>query len=219
MRPLGIALLTVWTVAVGALTGCSEEGTIASPAATGDGGSGAAPEASTGGGRDAGSDARDDASTAPGEPTLLSLVVSTGALRPAFDPTVTDYDITSINALYTLQVTAKAADPAARVTIHGLTATSGVATTTSLQPRENLDVTVEPAGGGAPRTYRVHYVPSDMPTWSVSSSSSAGTGPVLLLLLSTSGTTAGTRSWSIGPAHRSTTGDTRRRSSSRTSSR
>jgi hypothetical protein len=171
------------------LVACSQEGTVV-PQAAAEGGAGedggtvgaeAGGTASEAGGGDAGA----DGPVKPGASTLQSLVVSTGSLRPVFDPGVTDYDITSINGLYPLQVTATPTDPAAQLIIHGAPAQSGVPATVTLKPSENLDVTVEPTGGGAPSTYRVHYVPKDMPPWSVTSSAGAGTEPLLFSLLST----------------------------------
>jgi hypothetical protein len=175
-------------------TACSQEGSLV-PASASDAGSDAdaAVAAETGGpvpeaGGDAGSDAAPDSPVQPGVSTLSALVVSSGSLRPVFDPTVTDYDITSINSLYPLQITATTTDPAAALSIHGVVASSGVPSSVTLKSTEDLDVTVSPAGGGAPRTYRVHYVPKDMPTWSVTTGDAGtpGTEPVLLSLISTS---------------------------------
>jgi hypothetical protein len=171
---------------------CSQEGTVV-PQATPEGGGGndgGSPGLEAGATSDAHADARADAvadgPSQPGPSSLQSLVVSTGSLRPVFAPTVTDYDITSINGLYPLQVTATTTDPAAQVVIHGAPAKSGVPSTVTLKPSEDLDVTVEPTGNGAPQTYRVHYVPKDMPTWATTSNEGAGTEPLLLSLLSTS---------------------------------
>jgi len=174
-----------------AALGCSQEGTLV-PAAAADAGAGdgASTTDSGGGGTeggaalDAGSDATgSDAAVKPGPDTLQALTVSSGTLRPVFDPTVTDYDITSLNALYVLQVTATTTDPAATVTVLGAPAQSGAPTTLTLQPKQDLAVTVH-AAGGATRTYTVHYVPSDLPSYSVWTTSAAGTEPILLSLVS-----------------------------------
>jgi hypothetical protein len=151
--------------------------------ASSDGGSGSTEAGPSG---DARADAAADGPSQPGASTLQALVVSTGSLRPVFDPTVTDYDITSINGLYPFQVSATTTDAAAQVVIHGAPAKSGVPSTVTLKPSEDLDVTVEPTGDGAPQTYRVHYVPKDMPTWATTASPGAGTEPLLFSLLSTS---------------------------------
>jgi hypothetical protein len=173
-------------------TACSEDGTLV-PRAGGDAGSalhaGPVADAGASSGQDAryrAEEAGADAPVVPGSSALDDLVVSTGALRPAFAPDVTGYDITSIDGLYPFEVTATASDPSSRLTVHGALATSGSPTTVTLQPGEDLDVTVEPSGGGAPRTYRVSYVPRDLPAWTVSAADAgAGAGPVLLSLLST----------------------------------
>ena len=190
----GLALAAV--AAALALAACSEDGTVLL-ASGDDAGTALPPGRVTDAGNPSGQDARDPARDAgpdgpglPGSSTLQGLVVSTGALRPAFAPDVTSYDITSIDGLYPFEVTATAANPEARVSVHGEPATSGSPTTVTLQPGEDLDVTVEPSEGGAPRTYRVSYVPHDLPGWTVSAAAgggggTAGTGPVLLSLLST----------------------------------
>ncbi len=181
--------------AAATLAACSQDGTVVATSAQGgaDGGA-ASPEASSpmdGGGRadggvEAAADTGPDGPVHPGVSTLQALVISTGSLRPVFDPTVLDYDVTSINSLYPLQVTATTTDPAAQLSVHGAAAQSGVPSTLTLKANEDLDVTVVPTGGGAPSTYRIHYVPKDMPTWSVTSSAGAGTEPLLLSTISTS---------------------------------
>src|ERR1019366_2218014 len=70
---------------------------------------GARAVACSGGGSHASSGPVDDAGNDGGvevAPTILSLTVSTGILRPAFDPNVTDYDVTSLNSLYPITATA-----------------------------------------------------------------------------------------------------------------
>jgi hypothetical protein len=113
-----------------------------------------------------------DADAAP--PPLLSLTVSSGALVPAFDPAVTDYSLTSLNALYPIVVTATASDPSAALLVHGGPARSAVPVSFQLQAGEDFGVVV---GGTA---YTVHYVPSDLPVYTVTSTPSAGTEDVLL---------------------------------------
>jgi hypothetical protein len=172
-----------------AALGCSQEGTLV-PAAATDGGAGDAASGtdSGGGGTDggapeAGHDAASDAAVKPGPGTLQALTVSTGTLRPVFDPDVTDYDVTSLNSLYPLQVTATTTDSAATVTVLGAAAKSGAAMTLTLQPKQDIAVTVQ-AVGGATRTYTVHYVPSDLPPYSVWTTSTAGTEPLLFSTVS-----------------------------------
>jgi hypothetical protein len=111
--------------------------------------------------------------------TLESLTVSSGILRPPFDPDVTDYDVTSLNSLYPISVTATTSAPGAKLTIHGAPAKSGAASTFSLKPREDFTAVVSGAGLTA-STYTVHYVPSDFPAYTVTSSAGAGTEDVLL---------------------------------------
>lgn len=110
---------------------------------------------------------------------LASLVVSTGDLRPAFDPAWTEYDVTSLNSLYPVSVTASASDPGATLVVHGAPAQSGVPSTFTLAPREDITVVVQ-APGASPQTYTVHYVPSDLPAYVVTSTAGAGTENVLL---------------------------------------
>ena len=124
---------------------------------------------------DAGDDTADAAPTA----ALDSLAVSTGILRPTFDPNVTDYDVTSLNSIYPVAVTATASAPGATLTIHGAAAASGVASAFTLKPREDVSVVVA-VPGSTSTTYTVHYVPSDYPTYNVTTSASAGTEDLLV---------------------------------------
>ena len=71
-------------------------------------------------------DAQDGAGKDAATAALLSLTVSTGTLVPAFDPAVTDYQVTSLNSVYPIEVTATTSDASAPLLIHGAAATSGV---------------------------------------------------------------------------------------------
>jgi hypothetical protein len=115
----------------------------------------------------------------PQAATLGSLTVSSGILRPPFDPDVMDYDVTSLNSLYPISVTATTGASATKLVIHGTPAKSGAASTFTLQPGEDFTVVVSGPGLSS-STYTVHYVPSDFPTYSVTSSAGAGTEDVLL---------------------------------------
>jgi len=106
--------------------------------------------------------------------TLVSLTVSTGTLVPPFDPAVTDYEVTSLDAVYPIEVTATASDPGAALLIHHAPASSGVPASFQLQPGEDFTVAL-----GA-RTYTVHYLPHDLPAYTVSISPGAGTEDILL---------------------------------------
>lgn len=125
---------------------------------------------------DAGVDAEEQEA---GPPTLTALTVSSGILRPDFDPSVNDYDVTSLNSLHPISVTATTMTPGAKLTIHGAAAKSGVASSFTLMPREDFTAVVEAPGVGS-NTYTIHYVPSDFPTYTVSSEAGAGTEDVLL---------------------------------------
>jgi len=118
-------------------------------------------------------DAGDDAADAAPAATLDSLGVSTGILRPSFDPNVTDYDVTSLNSVYPVSVTAATSTAGATMTIHGAVAQSGVASTFTLMPKEDFSVVVT-APGSTSTTYTVHYVPSDFPPYAVTTSASQG---------------------------------------------
>jgi hypothetical protein len=124
-------------------------------------------------------DAGDDTADAAPVATVDSLTVSTGILRPAFDPNVTDYDVTSLNSVYPVSVTATTSTPSATMTIHGAAAQSGVASTFTLTPKEDFSVVVT-APGVTSTTYTVHYVPSDFPPYNVTTSPSQGTEDFLV---------------------------------------
>jgi hypothetical protein len=122
-------------------------------------------------------DAGDDGGSGPA--ALTALTVSSGILRPDFDPSVSDYDVTSLNSLHPISVTATTTTPGAKLTIHGTAAKSGVASSFTLMPKEDFTVVVS-ATGLPSGTYTVHYVPSDFPTYTVMSEAGAGTEDVLL---------------------------------------
>jgi hypothetical protein len=119
-------------------------------------------------------------STPPGsgDATLRSLVVSTGSLVPNFTPGGTDYNVTSLTSLEPIEVTATANDPKATLTIQGLPAVNGEPTLLVLHPRE--DITVGVTSAKASRQYKVNYVPTDMPAYTVKTTPQAGDEDVLL---------------------------------------
>jgi hypothetical protein len=122
-----------------------------------------------------------DGTSAPkgsGDATLRSLVVSTGSLVPAFTPGGTDYNITSLTSLEAIQVTATTNDPQATVTIQGAPAESGKASTLTLTPREDIAVVV--TSGETSLSYKVNYVPTDMPAYTVKTTEQAGDEDILL---------------------------------------
>jgi hypothetical protein len=124
-------------------------------------------------------DAGDGGDGGPAAATLSGLTISTGILRPPFDPNGTDYDVTSLNSLHPISVTATSTTPGAEITIHGAAAKSGVASTFQLKAKEDIAVVVS-APGATPGTYTVHYVPSDFPAYTVTSDAGAGTEDVLV---------------------------------------
>lgn len=115
-----------------------------------------------------------------GNATLSALTVSTGTLRPAFDPNTTDYDVTALNSVYPISITATTTDPSGTLTILGAPAQSGAPSTLTLQPKQDMTVVVSEAGL-TPTTYTVHYVPSDLPPYTVTQSASQGTENVLIV--------------------------------------
>jgi hypothetical protein len=126
-----------------------------------------------------GDDATDGGDGGQEGATLASLTVSTGILRPPFDPNVTDYDVTALNSLYPISVTATTSSPGTSLTVHGAAAQSGIPASFTLRSLE--DITVVAAAPGLPSTtYTVHYVPSDFPTFQVTSAPGAGTEDVLM---------------------------------------
>jgi len=118
---------------------------------------------------DAGGDARGTGDGSPGAATILSLSVSTGSLVPAFDPTVTDYAMTSLNSVYPIEVTATASDPHASLTIHNAAAQSGVATSFKLAAGEDFRVSL-----AAGPTYTVHYLPPDWIAYTITGGPDGG---------------------------------------------
>jgi hypothetical protein len=133
---------------------------------------------SAGSSPDGGEDGGQDAGEA-GVSTLQGLTVSTGTLRPSFDPDTTDYDVTSLNSVYPVSVTATATDPTATLTIQGAPAQSGTASTFTLSMQQDISVVVASPGLAA-STYTVHYIPSDLPPYTVKTSDAGGTEPVLV---------------------------------------
>jgi arylsulfate sulfotransferase len=97
--------------------------------------------------------------------TLQGLALSTGNLVPPFDPTVTDYTMTSLTSLFPIEVTARA-DPTLHLTINGHEAATGVPCSLTLRPREDVVVSVA-SSIGEQRTYTVHYLPPTLPSYTV----------------------------------------------------
>jgi hypothetical protein len=124
-----------------------------------------------------------DGSVVDASPILTSLTVSTGSLVPPFDPSVTDYAMTSLNSVYPIEVTATASDPHAPLTIHNAPAQSGVPASFKLAAGEDFSVSL--ASGPA---YTVHYLPPDWPAYTISTGPDggpeAGTEDVLMTTLS-----------------------------------
>ena len=112
---------------------------------------------------------------------LSGLSVSTGSLVPDFDPGVFDYEITSLNALFPVAVTATACDCAAGLSIRGASATSGVPVSFTLTAGETFAVVAQGADGGS-ATYTIHYTPASLPAYTVATmdAEQAGSEPVLL---------------------------------------
>lgn len=121
-----------------------------------------------------------DAIRLPSDPavSLDALVVSSGALVPDFDPDVVDYEVTSLTSLAPVTVTATTSSAAASVTVSGDAATSGTGVTRTLRPGEDIPIVVK--NGSDARTYTVHYVPHDLPTYTVSGDGRGGSERVLL---------------------------------------
>lgn len=113
-----------------------------------------------------------------GDATLRNLVVSSGSLVPEFAPNGTDYNITSLTSLEPIEVTATTNDPQATVTIQGAPAQSGKATSLTLQPGEDLAVAV--TSGESSLAYKVNYVPTDMPAYTVTKTAQSGDEDILL---------------------------------------
>jgi len=175
-RYISVAFTAVSCVAVMACSGSGSNGGNppdggASDGALADAGGGDAGNdvGDMGESGDAATDSRDGAAAA-----VLSLKVSTGDLVPVFDAGTTDYTITSLDSLYPIDVTATVSDPSLPLTIHGAPAQSGVASTFKLQPTEDFAIVY------AGRTYTVHYVPSDLPAYTVTSAAGAGSEDVML---------------------------------------
>jgi arylsulfate sulfotransferase len=111
---------------------------------------------------------------------LTALSISTGSLVPAFSPDVTDYTVTSLNALHPIDVTASA-DPALTLDVNGHAGTSGAPVSFTLQPRQDITVTVRSAADES-HAYVIHYLPAGMPTYSVATEPgmTPGTEPLML---------------------------------------
>jgi hypothetical protein len=150
--------------------------------ATDDGGSGAVGTSDGSTGADGASDGgvgADAAATA----LLSGLTVSTGSLVPSFDPNVFDYQLTSLNSLFPVSVTATACNCAAGLSIRGTPATSGVPASFTLGAGETFTVVAQGAGGGSV-TYSLHYTPASLPAYTVATADpdEVGSEPILLSL-------------------------------------
>jgi hypothetical protein len=111
---------------------------------------------------------------------LGGLTLSTGALVPAFDASVTDYSASSLTTLFPVDVTATAPD-GVTLAVNGHAAASGIPTSLSLQPRQDvvLDVT---SPSGESRRYTIHALPPTLPAFTVATLDPLRAGPENVLL-------------------------------------
>ena len=111
---------------------------------------------------------------------LTDLAVSSGTLSPAFDPEITDYEVSSLNSLQPVRVTAST-QAACSLAINGQAAVSGVPASLGLAPGQGIEVALSLPGLSVPeRTYRIHATPAGLPGFTVDRTASASDGFVLL---------------------------------------
>jgi hypothetical protein len=111
---------------------------------------------------------------------LTDLAVSSGTLSPAFDPEITDYDVSSLNSLQPVRVTAST-QATCSLAINGQAAVSGVPASLGLAPGQGIEVALTLPGLSSPeRTYRIHATPAGLPGFTVAGTASASDGFVLL---------------------------------------
>jgi len=100
---------------------------------------------------------------------LTNLVVSSGALVPPFDASVTDYEVSSLTRLEPVTITPVGQD----VTIDGAPAAVGVPHATAIAALDDATVITVTAKDalGAELAYRIHTAPAGRPTYTATSSS------------------------------------------------
>lgn len=115
--------------------------------------------------------------TTPSSP-LSGISVSSGDLVPAFDPQITDYELTSLSAIVPVGITPVGQD----VTIDGAPAARDKAYVTTLSSLDDARVIAIVAhdAQGAPITYRIHTLPNDRPRFTVTVGPAPAAGRIYL---------------------------------------
>ncbi len=121
------------------------------------------------------SDGGTDGSTAS---VVTGITIANGDLVPAFSPTVTDYEVTSLTTLVPTSITVAGAD----ATIAGTHVTAGTPYQTTLTALDDATVIAVEAkdAQGNPVTYKIHTNPKDRPTYTTSSVASPKPGLIYL---------------------------------------
>ncbi|KUP23484.1 cadherin-like beta sandwich domain-containing protein [Paenibacillus sp. DMB5] len=89
-------------------------------------------------------------------PNLIGLSVGSGTLTPAFDPAQTEYTLELPAGTKSLEITAAAADAAAKLTIGSEPAVSGMTKNLTLPEDGIIEVSVDLGSGTTAKTYRIH---------------------------------------------------------------
>lgn len=110
--------------------------------------------------------------------TISALHVSTGELYPAFNPTVKDYYITSLNTLNLIDITIDNYDSQKVIYINNQKVLSN---TTSIQLQPGEDIVIKSYNENAEAlVYTVHYMPLDMPVINVITKNNPSDGYILI---------------------------------------
>lgn len=116
---------------------------------------------------------------------ISSIHISTGEIFPNFDPAITDYYITSLNTLNTIEITINDFTPLKTIYINNVKVKSKI---TGLKLKPGEDIVVKSIKNNKTDIYTIHYLPLDLPKINVITKNSPSNGFILVNLFELSST-------------------------------
>lgn len=112
---------------------------------------------------------------------LELLAVSSGALEPAFNPFVYNYQITSLNSLTDIKVILQAVDPHSNIELNGKRVENN---NISLKLASGEDIVIKVGRKGLLGTYTIKYLPEEFPQYTINADASVAEGQIFFSQIS-----------------------------------
>jgi hypothetical protein len=111
-------------------------------------------------------------------PPVTNITISIGDLVPAFSPTITDYEVTSLTTMFPIDVTVTGQN----TSIDGVAATNNVPLSMTVPSLDDATaITVDALdANGAPITYTIHSVPAVRAQYNVTTNNAPTPGHILI---------------------------------------